>query len=176
MTLVVRFKRLNESTKKNSHKKDRLWWKQVSRHQADGRKEEQSNWTASLWSSSGSGSSSSCSSSSSSSSSNVFLSSPVWEHFNGSIVSQGLQMRVYGICNVSRNCSSWSQWLEVILWCFQNCMIRHKIVRSYLGKAMFIYFIFDTLKNNSLQSTIQLHSDNILLITDYKNPKQQCCQ
>lgn len=106
----------------------------------------------------------------------VFLCSPVWEHFSGSIVSQGLQMRVYGICNVSWNCSSWSQCLEVILWCFQNCMIRHKIVRSYLGKAMFIYFISDTLKNNSLQSTIQLHSDNISLITDYKNPTQQYCQ
>jgi len=48
-------------------------------------------------------------------------------------------------------------------------MIRHIIVCSYLGKAMFIYFISDTLKNNSLQSAIQLHSDDTLLITDYKN-------
>lgn len=82
-------------------------------------------------------------------------------------------MQIYSICNVSWNSSSWSQWLEVILWCFQNCMICHKIVCSYLGKAMFIYFISDTLKNNSLQSTIQLHSEHILLITDFKNPTQQ---
>jgi len=32
---------------------------------------------------------------------NVSSNSPVWENFNGSIVSQGLQMRVHGICNVS---------------------------------------------------------------------------
>jgi len=55
-------------------------------------------------------------------------------------------------------------------------MIRHKIVRSYFGKAMFIYFISDTLKNNSLQSTIQLHSNDILLITHNTNPTQQCRQ
>jgi hypothetical protein len=84
---------------------------------------------------------------------NVSLNSPIWEHFNGSIISQGLQMWVYGICNVRRNYSSWSQRLEVILWCFQNCMICHKIVCSYLGKTTFIHFISDTLKNNNLQAT-----------------------
>lgn len=89
----------------------------------------------------------------------VALNSPVWEHFNSNIVSQGLQMRVYGVCDVSWNGSSWSQWLKVILWCFQNCMICHKIVCSYLGKAMFIRFISDTLKNHNLQSIIQLNSD-----------------
>ena len=38
MAVPVRFKRLNEETKKNSHKEDRLWWKKVLTPQAEGRK------------------------------------------------------------------------------------------------------------------------------------------